>query len=120
MRVFLEPIDCQGTKRGNVKKITAKFLKSIKQGSLVRVTWPDASADATDDGSPKVLLRDHDAIVYQTYGLFIGLAKGDLVLTSDKRVDKDEYRGKLNIPRKWIMDIEVIQDDTSDNISTKG
>ena len=102
------------------RRITTKFLKSIKQGALVKVTWPDASADATDDGSPKVLLRDHDAIVYQTYGLFIGLAKGDLVLTSDKRVDRDEYRGKLNIPRKWIMDIEVIQDDTSDNIPTEG
>ena len=41
--------------------------------------------------------------------MVIGLTKIDLVLTSDKRVGKEEYRGKLNIPRKWIMNLEVIR-----------
>ncbi len=30
-------------------------------------------------------------------------------MTSDKRVDNDEYRGKINIPKRWVMDIEVIK-----------
>tara|TARA_R110002051_G_scaffold175164_3_gene245211 strand:- start:235 stop:507 length:273 start_codon:yes stop_codon:yes gene_type:complete len=88
-------------------KITKKLIDSIK-GKLVCVRWPDASADATDDGSPNELLRDHDSCIYDTYGLVIGLTKIDLVLTSDKRVGKEEYRGKLNIPRKWVMNLEVI------------
>ena len=38
------------------------------------------------------------------------LIKGDIVLTSDKRVEKkDEYRGKLNIPKKCLIDLEVIR-----------
>ena len=91
------------------KKITNKFLKSIPQGSLVRVRWPDASADACDDGSPDEILRDHLSVVYDSYGLWIGVSREDVILTNDKRVDKDEYRGKLNNPKRWVMDIEVIK-----------
>ena len=91
------------------KKITNKFLKSIPQGALVRVRWPDASADACDDGSPSEILRDHLSVVYDSYGLWIGVSREDVILTNDKRVDKDEYRGKLNIPKRWVMDIEVIK-----------
>ncbi len=48
--------------------------------------------------------------MYDTYGLVIGLIKGDVVLTSDKRVEKkDEYRGKLNIPKKCLVELEVIR-----------
>ena len=54
------------------KQITNKFLKSIPEGSLVRVRWPDASADACDDGSPKEILRDHLSVVYDSYGLVCG------------------------------------------------
>ena len=89
-------------------KITKKSMNDMK-GKLVRVRWSDASADATDDGSSKELLRDHDACIYDTYGLVIGLTKGDLVLTSDKRVGKkDEYRGKLNIPKTCVIEFEVV------------
>ena len=91
------------------KKATEKFLKTIHQGSLVRVRWPDASADACDDGSPSELLRDHLSVIYDSYGLWIGVSKGDIVLTNDKRVSKDEYRGKINIPKRWVMDIEIIR-----------
>ena len=91
------------------KQITNKFLKSIPEGSLVRVRWPDASADACDDGSPKEILRDHLSVVYDSYGLWIGMSKEDVIMTSDKRIDNDEYRGKINIPKRWIMDIEVIK-----------
>ena len=91
------------------KKITNKFLKSIPEGSLVRVRWPDASADACDDGSPKEILRDHLSVVYDSYGLWIGMSKEDVIMTSNKRIDNDEYRGKINIPKRWIMDIEVIK-----------
>ena len=91
------------------KKITNKFLKSIPEGSLVRVRWPDASADACDDGSPKEILRDHLSVVYDSYGLWIGMSKEDVIMTSDKRIDNDEYRGKIHIPKRWIMDIEVIK-----------
>ena len=91
------------------KKITNKFLKSIPEGSLVRVRWPDASADACDDGSPKEILRDHLSVVYDSYGLWIGMSKEDVIMTSDKRIDNDEYRGKINIPKRWIMDIDVIK-----------
>ncbi len=52
-------------------KITKKTLESIK-GKLVRVRWVDASADSTDDGSIKELLRDHESCMYDTYGLVIG------------------------------------------------
>ena len=90
-------------------KITKKLLEGIK-GKLVRVRWTDASADSTDDGSIKELLRDHESCVYDTYGLMIGLAKGEVVLASDKRVEKkDEYRGKLNLPKKCLLDLEVIR-----------
>ena len=89
-------------------KITSKFLKSIEPGSLLRVRWPDASCELTD-GSPSELLRDHDAVIYDTFGLYIGLAKGDVVMTSDKRVGRLEYRQKLNIPRKWVLEIEIIR-----------
>ncbi len=91
-------------------KITTKFLKSIPQGSLCRVRWPDASADACDDGSPSELLRDHLSVIYDSYGLWIGISKEDVVLTSDKRVDKDEYRGKINIPKRWVMEVEMIRE----------
>ena len=91
------------------KQITNKFLKSIPQGSLVRVRWPDASADACDDGSPKEILRDHLSVVYDSYGLWIGMSKEDVIMTSDKLVDNDEYRGKINIPKRWIMDIEIVR-----------
>jgi len=91
-----------------MKKITGKFLKSIEEGSLVRVRWPDASADACDDGSPKVLLRDHLSVIYDSYGLWIGVSKEDIILTNDKLVHKNEYRGKINIPKRWVMEIEVI------------
>ena len=91
------------------KHITNKFLKSIPEGSLVRVRWPDASADACDDGSPKEILRDHLSVVYDSYGLWIGVSKEDVIMTSDKRVDNDEYRGKLNIPKRWVMDIEIVR-----------
>ena len=48
--------------------------------------------------------------MYDTYGLIIGLSKGEIVLTSDQRVEKkDEYRGKLNIPKKCLLDLEVIR-----------
>jgi len=47
--------------------------------------------------------------VYDSYGLWIGVSREDVILTNDKRVDKDEYRGKLNIPKRWVMDIEVIK-----------
>ena len=60
------------------------------------------------DGSIASLLRDHEAVIYDTYGLYIGVSKGDLILTNDKRVDKDEYRGTLNIPKKWVIYIEEI------------
>ena len=90
-----------------MKNIT-KQLKKIKAGSLVRVRWPDASGDTTGDGSIQALLRDHESVVYDTYGLYIGVSKGDVILTNDKRVDKDEYRGTLNIPKKWVIDIEEI------------
>ena len=90
-------------------KITKKSLEDIK-GKLVRVRWADASADSTDDGSIKELLRDHESCMYDTYGLLIGLAKGEVVLASDKRVEKkDEYRGKLNLPKQCVIDIEVIR-----------
>jgi len=90
-------------------KITKKSLDGIN-GKLVRIRWADASADSTDDGSISELLRDHETCVYDTYGLLIGLIKGDIVLTSDKRVEKkDEYRGKLNIPKKCLLDLEVIR-----------
>jgi hypothetical protein len=90
-------------------KITKKLLDGIN-GKLVRVRWADASADSTDDGSIKELLRDHESCLYDTYGLVIGLIKGDVVLTSDKRVGKkDEYRGKLNIPKSCVVDLEVIR-----------
>jgi hypothetical protein len=89
-------------------KITVKKIKEI-EGKLVRVRWPDASADPTEEGSPKELLRDHEAVIYDTYGLVVGLIKGDLILTSDKRVGKNEQRGTLNIPKKWIMELEVIR-----------
>ena len=90
-------------------KITKKSLESIK-GKLVRVRWTDASADSTDDGSIKELLRDHESCVYDTYGLMIGLAKGEVVLASDQRAEKkDEYRGKLNLPKKCLLDLEVIR-----------
>ena len=90
-------------------KITKKSLESIK-GKLVRVRWTDASADSTDDGSIKELLRDHESCVYDTYGLMIGLAKGEVVLASDQRAEKnDEYRGKLNLPKKCLIDLEVIR-----------
>ncbi len=92
-----------------MKKITGKFLKSIPQGSLVRVRWPDASADACDDGSASELLRDHLSVIYDSYGLWIGVSREDVVLTSDQRVDKDEYRGKLNIPKRWVMEVEIIK-----------
>jgi|TARA_R100000750_G_C2328303_1_gene89122 hypothetical protein len=89
-------------------KITKKSVAGIK-GKLVRIRWSDASADATDDGSPKELLRDHDSCIYDTFGLVIGFSKGDLVLTSDRRVGpKEEYRGKLNIPKMCVIDLEVI------------
>ena len=91
------------------KQITNKFLKSIPQGSLVRVRWPDASADACDDGSPKEILREHLSVVYDSYELWIGMSKEDVIMTSDKRVDNDEYRGKINIPKRWIMDIEIVR-----------
>ena len=91
------------------KQITSKFLKSIPESSLVRVRWPDASADACDDGSPKEILRDHLSVVYDSYGLWIGMSKEDVIMTSDKRVDNDEYRGKINIPKRWIMDIEIVR-----------
>ena len=91
------------------KKIPNKFLKSIPEGSLVRVRWPDASADACDDGAPIEILRDHLSVIYDSYGLWIGITKEDVVLTNDKRVDKDEYRGKINIPKRWVMEIEVIK-----------
>jgi len=91
------------------KKITNKFLKSIPEGSLVRVRWPDASADACDDGSPKEILRDHLSVVYDSYGLWIGMSKEDVIMTSDKRIDNEEYRGKINIPKRWIMDIEIVR-----------
>ena len=90
-------------------KITKKSLESIK-GKLIRVRWTDASADSTDDGSIKELLRDHESCVYDTYGLMIGLAKGEVVLASDQRAEKkDEYRGKLNLPKKCLIDLEVIR-----------
>ena len=90
-------------------KITKKSLESIK-GKLVRVRWTDASADSTDDGSIKELLRDHESCVYDTYGLMIGLAKGEVVLASAQRAEKkDEYRGKLNLPKKCLIDLEVIR-----------
>ena len=90
-------------------KITKKSLESIK-GKLVRVRWTDASADSTDDGSIKELLRDHESCVYDTYGLMIGLAKGEVVLASDQRAEKkDEYRGKLNLPKKCLIDLDVIR-----------
>jgi len=42
--------------------------------------------------------------------LMIGLAKGEVVLASDQRVEKkDEYRGKLNLPKKCLLDLEVIR-----------
>ena len=90
------------------KRITKKTFDAITPGSLIRVRWPDASAGATDDGSIQEILDDHDPVVYDTVGFYIGLAKGDLVLTSDQRVDRDEYRGTLNIPKKWIMEIQII------------
>ena len=89
-------------------KITTKKIREI-EGKLVRVRWPDASADPTEEGSPKELLRDHEAVIYDTYGLVVGLVKGDLVMTSDKRVGKNEQRGKLNIPKNWIIELEVIR-----------
>ena len=54
-------------------KITKKTLDAIK-GKLVRIRWVDASADSTDDGSIKELLRDHESCMYDTYGLIIGLS----------------------------------------------
>ncbi len=60
------------------------------------------------DGSIASLLRDHEAVIYDTYGLYIGVSKGDMILTSEKVVDKDDYRGTLNIPKKWVIDIEEI------------
>ena len=75
----------------------------------MRVRWPDVSADACDAGSPKEILRDHLSVIYDSYGLWIGISKEDVVLTNDKRVDKDEYRGKINIPKRWVMEIEVIK-----------
>ena len=75
----------------------------------MRVRWSDASADAYDDGSPKEILRDHLSVTYDSYGLWIGISKEDVVLTNDKRVDKDEYRGKINIPKRWVMEIEVVR-----------
>jgi|TARA_R100000049_G_C1945082_1_gene90019 hypothetical protein len=104
-----------------MKKITKKFLRElpIEEGDLCRVRWPDAACDGTADGSPKEILRDHETIVYDTYGLYLGLAKvthegvaiTDLVMTSDKRVwdGKAEHRGSLSIPLKMIMEIEVIR-----------
>ena len=47
--------------------------------------------------------------MYDSYGLWIGMSKEDVIMTSDKRIDNDEYRGKINIPKRWIMDIEVIK-----------
>ena len=38
-----------------------------------------------------------------------GMSKEDVIMTSDKRVDNDEYRGKINIPKRWIMDIEIVR-----------
>lgn len=103
---------CTGEKYGGdlrmSKRITKKTFEAIAPGSLIRVRWPDASAGATDDGSIQEILDEHDPVVYDTVGFFIGLAKGDVVLTSDKRVDRDEYRGTLNIPKKWIIEIEPI------------
>jgi hypothetical protein len=90
------------------KRITKKTFEAITPGSLIRVRWPDASAGATDDGSIQEILDDHDPVVYDTVGFFIGVAKGDVVLTSDQRVDRDEYRGTLNIPKKWIIEIQLI------------
>jgi hypothetical protein len=49
------------------------------------------------------------SVIYDSYGLWIGISKEDVVLTNDKRVDKDEYRGKINIPKRWVMEIEVIR-----------
>ncbi len=90
------------------KRITRKTFEAITPGSLIRVRWPDASAGATDDGSIQEILDDHDPVVYDTVGFFIGVAKGDVVLTSDQRVDRNEYRGTLNIPKKWIIEVEII------------
>ena len=75
----------------------------------MRVRGPDASAEAVEDGTPKEILRDHLSVIYDSYGLWIGISKEDVVLTNDKRVDKDEYRGKINIPKRWVMEIEVIR-----------
>ena len=90
-----------------MKNLT-RILKKVAIGSLCRVKWPDASGDVTGDGSPEIILRDHEAVIYDTYGLYIGVSKGDVILTSDKRFDKDEFRGTLNIPKKWVMEFEVI------------
>mgnify|MGYP003681343594 CR=1 FL=1 len=43
-----------------MKNITGKFLKSIAEGSLVRVRWPDASADACEI----IFLLSTTAMVY--------------------------------------------------------
>ena len=75
----------------------------------MRVRWPDASAEAVEDGTHKEILRDHLSVIYDSYGLWICISKEDVVLTNDKRGDKDEYRGKINIPKRWVMEIEVIK-----------
>lgn len=88
-------------------KITARHLRKVPVGALVRVRWPDASAEPTESGTAEEMVGNHKATIYDTFGLYLGYNKVDVILSNDQEVD-GEYRGKLNIPRRWLMDLQII------------
>lgn len=79
------------------------------EGALVRVHWQDASGDVTEEGSAEDLLRRHTRTDFYSFGLFIGVAEDDLIISNDFEIGREEYRGILTFPIKWIKGFKIIQ-----------
>jgi len=89
--------------------INKSTIEKTPEGALIKTVWQDASGDVTQEGSAEDILRGHIRSEYSSFGLYVGVAEDDLIISSDFCIQTDEFRGIITVPIHWIKSFKIIQ-----------